>query len=202
MKKFEKVVFTANKNTVTANKYVAHALYVQNEALVEKLGGQVIKGAGLFTAQFKTTAKAKEFVANAVCSMDTKTYNASRKSEPKKVVVGKCKAQPTKSKKMLTLTDEDGNVYEIPVSALALKETKKSVKVAPTKGKGKKTATKKTSTPAPKKGKGNNKDFFGKLVGKGSACNRDAAKMIYAAGYKSLASGKGAELWAHWCEVR
>lgn len=190
--KFEKVVFTANKNTVTANKYVAHALYVQNEALVEKLGGQVIKGAGLFTAQFKTAAKAKEFVANAVCGMTTKEYNATRKTAP---AVGKCKASP-KGNKMLTLTDEDGNVYEIPVSALALKE-----KTAPKKGKGKKTATKKV-TPAPKKSKGNNKDFFGKLVGKGSACNREAAKMIYDAGYKSLASGKGAELWAHWCEVR
>ena len=99
---------------------------------------------------------------------------------------------------MLTLTDDDGNVYEIPVSALALK--------SPQKGKGKTTTTKKVvakkNAPAPKKGKGNNKDFFGKLVGKGRAYNGEAAKMIYDAGYKDLSSGKGAELWAHWCEVR
>lgn len=200
MKKFDQVVFTANKNTVTANKYVAHALYVQNEALVEKLGGQVIKGAGLFTAQFKNAAKAKEFVANAVCSMSAKEYNASRKTEPK----AKAPAQGKGKSKMLTLTDEDGNVYEIPMSALALKAepTKKAVV-----GKGKKAVaptpkSKKAVTPAPKKGKGNNKDFFGKLVGKGRAYNGEAAKMIYNAGYKDLSSGKGAELWAHWCEVR
>ena len=193
MKKFERVVFTANRNTVTANKYVAHALYVQNEALVEKLGGQVIKGAGLFTAQFKTAAKAKEFVANAVCTMTTKEYNATRKTEPKTKAPAQGKGK-SKNADFIVLTDKNGNEYKIPMAALG---------IAPKAGKGntKKVATKK-SAPAPKKGKGNNKDFFGKLVGQGTACNRKAAQMIYDAGYKSLASGKGAELWAHWCEVR
>lgn len=195
MKKFEKVVFTANKNTVTANKYVAHALYVQNEALVEKLGGQIMKGSGLFTAQFKTSANAKKFVANAVCSMPTKEYNASRKTETKAKVVARAPKQGKgKNADFIVLTDKNGNEYKIPMSALG---------IAPKAGKGntKKVAIKK-SAPAPKKGKGNKKDFFGKLVGKGRAYNGEAAKMIYAAGYKSLASGKGAELWAHWCEVR
>lgn len=87
MANFKAIVFTANKTTVTANKYVPHALYVQNKALVEELGGEVMKGNGGFTAHFPSAVKAKAFISNAVCEMSKKEYNATRKSEPKKVVV-------------------------------------------------------------------------------------------------------------------
>lgn len=196
MKKFESVKFTANKNTVTASKYVAHALYVQNEALVEKLGGQVIKGAGVFTAQFKTSANAKKFVANAVCSMTAKEYNATRKTETKAKVVAKAPAQGKGKADFITLTDSNGNEYKIPMSALG---------IAPKSGKGKKASAPKKSkapTPAPKKGKGSNKGFdFGKLVGKGRTANKQAAALIYKTGCKPN-SAEFNKLWDMWCKVR
>ena len=93
-----KLQFKANKNTVTANAYVPHVMYKSNEAIVEKLGGTIVKGAGLFTAEFPNAAKAKAFVEQAVTSISKREYNASRKSEPKvaekpTVAKGKGKSQ-------------------------------------------------------------------------------------------------------------
>ena len=212
MKKFEKVAFTANKNTVTANKYVAHALYVQNEALVEKLGGQVIKGAGLFTAQFKTATKAKEFVANAVCSMSTKEYNATRKTDTKAKAIasapkqGKGNKATTKKETYVYVVDANGDEYYVPTSVLCAPTANKTTtkKVAVPTPKKQVTTTKKVvaSAPAPKKGKGSNKNFdFGKLVGKGSSANKQAAALIYKTGCKPN-SAEFNKLWAQWIEVR
>ena len=83
------IVFTQaqdNNKAVVANKYVAHALYKQNEALIETLGGKVIKGVGGFRAEFKTVANAKKFVAQAITEMSKKEYNAARKVQESKPV--------------------------------------------------------------------------------------------------------------------
>ena len=73
-----------DKKAVVANKYVAHALYTQNKALVEELGGTVIKGVGGFRAEFKTVKNAKEFIAKAITHIDADDYAKARKTEPKK----------------------------------------------------------------------------------------------------------------------
>ena len=73
------VVFTQEQKAVVANKYVAHELYVRNKEIIEKLGGEIVKGVGGFRAEFKRVADAKKFVAEAICEISTKEYNAARK---------------------------------------------------------------------------------------------------------------------------
>lgn len=148
-----KIVFKANKNTVTANTYVAHEVYKRNETIVEKLGGEVVRGVGGFKAQFPTNAKAKAFVEQAVTGISKREYDAARKTEPKKVAIasgkgkkavtkGKGKKETAKTKgNFITLTDENGNTYKLDASVL--------------KGKAKATATKsKATTKKVTKGKG------------------------------------------------
>lgn len=157
-----------NKKAVVANKYVAHTLYEQNKAIIEKLGGEIVKGVGGFRAEFKTVANAKKFITQAITEVSKREYNAARKSEPKEtkrqpkeVKKPQTQAKGNKGVEVVTLTDEEGNKYTVPKSALTqaqAKETKKGGRkgkgnnaVAPTKAK---TEVKETKKPA-RKSKGN-----------------------------------------------
>ena len=203
-KSFNAISFTATRNTVTADKYVPYALYVQNKAIVEELGGQVCKGNEGFVAQFPNASKAKAFVSKAVCSMSKKEYNAARKSAPVTAPAPKTKA-PAKPKEKagkdtyVTLTDDEGNTYRVPMSALGIAPKKNTatpkspVKKAP--------ATKKT-TKAPKMPKSKAcKVDFSKLAGKGRAANAKASALINKAGYANN-TPEYMTAWAEWCKVR
>ena len=114
------IIFTATSKTVTANRYVPHAIYVKNEALIKELGGEILKGVGGFKATFKKAADAKKFVAQAITEMSEKEYNATRKSKSKAGSKGKAKET-----EMVALTDAKGNEYLVPASALQTKGNKK-----------------------------------------------------------------------------
>jgi hypothetical protein len=214
------IVFAqANDSTkaVVANKYVAYALYAQNKALVEALGGEVIKGVDGFRAEFKTAKNAKAFIAQAICEMSTKDYNKARKTAPKVAVPatakGKKTVAPTKAKgikvtEYVTVHLADGTPLKVKASELMPMD--KPAK----KAKGKVEADKPTVAPnakasksvkakaEPKKSKGNCKVDFSKLAGKGASANREAAALMRKAG---LTDGKSAEykaVWAEWCKVR
>ena len=139
--------FKATKNIVKAEGYVIRELYKQNAELVEELGGEMISGEKVFTAKFPTATKAKTFVSQATTSISKKEYNASRKTEPKNKPAPKGKGNS--KAKTITLTDDDGNTYKIPMSALSKATTKKTATT--------KQAPKKAVKQAPKKGKGNSK---------------------------------------------
>ena len=116
-----------NAKAVTANKYVAHALYTQNKALVESLGGTLVKGVGGFRAEFKTAKNAKEFIAQAITHIDADDYAKARKTEPKaKATV----PAPAKGKKktddLVTVTLADGTKLQVKASALGMKAPRKS----------------------------------------------------------------------------
>lgn len=197
-KNFKAINFTQTRNTVTADKYVAHAIYVQNVALVEELGGQVCKGNEGFVAKFPTAAKAKEFVANAVCSISATEYKKARKTAPKqatapapkKVATPKAKA---KNDGYITLTDDNGNTYRVAMSALGIVPANK-----PKSAEKKATSTaKKPQTP---KGKSCPVDFSS-LAGKGRAANAKASALINKAGFANNTAGYMAA-WKEWCKVR
>lgn len=157
-----------NAKVVTANKYVAHALYTQNKALVESLGGTLVKGVGGFRAEFKTVKNAKEFIAKAITHIDEDEYTKSRKTEPKAKSEKKA-STPTKSKgkntdDLITVTLADGTQLQVKASALGIKTEPK----APRKSKGevkpttapnakasKKAEPKAEKVATPKKAKGN-----------------------------------------------
>ena len=204
MKKTNAIVFAQEKDNskvVTANKYVAHALYTQNKALVESLGGTVLKGVGGFKAEFKTVANAKKFVATAITHIDADEYNKARKTEPK----AKATPAPAKAKgkvdDLVTVTLDDGTKVQVKASALGIK--------APTKAKG---DVKPTSAPkakakaepktAPRKAKGNGKVDFSALAGKGKSANKEAAALMRAAGITDGKSDEYKAVWAEWCKVR
>lgn len=199
---------------VVANKYVAHALYVQNKALVEALDGTLVKGVGGFRAEFKSVKNAKEFIAKAITHIDEADYAKARKTEPKAKAEKKATSAPAKAKgkadSLVTVTLDDGTKVQVKASALNIKAEAKS---APRKGKG---ASKPTTAPksapnakakaepktAPRKAKGNGKVDFSALAGKGRAANKEAAALMRAAG---LTDGKSEEykaVWAEWCKVR
>lgn len=149
-----------NAKVVTANKYVAHALYTQNKALVESLGGTVLKGVGGFQAEFKTVANAKKFVATAITHIDEADYAKARKTEPKAKAEKKASA-PAKTKgkanDLVTVTLADGTQLQVKASALGIAE-KKAPKTAkgnakPTTAPNAKAKTEKAT--APRKAKGN-----------------------------------------------
>jgi hypothetical protein len=160
MKKVNGIVFAqaqGNNKAVVADRYVAHALYEQNKEIIEKLGGEIVKGVGGFRAEFKSVANAKKFVAQAITEMSAKEYKASRKTKPVTEGTKKPKTSAKGSKKsdFITLTDAEGNEYKVPASALgqAKKPARKAKgDVAPTKSA---TKVKETKKPATKKGKGN-----------------------------------------------
>lgn len=154
-----------NTKAVIANKYVAHALYTQNKALVEQLGGTVLKGVGGFRAEFKTVKNAKAFIAQAITHIDATDYAKARKTEPKAKAEKKASA-PKKTKgnkfvEVVTVHLADGTPVQVKKSDLMPTKAKgnakpttapnakasKSVKTEP-----KKTAPKKAE---PKKAKGN-----------------------------------------------
>lgn len=144
MKKTNAIVFAQakdNSKMVTANKYVAHALYTQNKALVESLGGTVLKGVGGFKAEFKTVANAKKFVATAITHIDADDYAKARKTEPKPKKVAPTTAKGKAKAEFITLTDAEGNAFKVSMSAL------EGVKTAPKKAKGN---AKPTTAPTPK----------------------------------------------------
>ena len=96
---------------VVANKYVAHTLYAQNKALVEALGGEVIKGVDGFRAEFKTVKNAKAFIAQAITSVSKSEYNKARKTEPKKVEPKKATVPaPAKGAKKATKKAEENTM--------------------------------------------------------------------------------------------
>ena len=159
-----------NTKAVVANKYVAHALYAQNKALIEQLGGTLVKGVGGFRAEFKTVANAKKFIATAITHIDEADYNKARKTEPKAKAEKKATAPaPTKAKgkvktdDLITVTLDDGTKVKVKASALENAPTKKAPKTAkgnakPTtapNAKANKKAEPKAEKTAPRKAKGN-----------------------------------------------
>lgn len=132
-----------NTKAVVADRYVINALYVQNKALVEALGGTLVKGVDGFRAEFKTVKNAKAFIAQAITSMSASEYKKARKTEPKAKVEKKATVPaPAKAKgkvkaevetvtiggKAYTMTETADGYMLVPVS------TKKAT---PAKGKAK-----------------------------------------------------------------
>lgn len=204
-----KITFKANKNTVTANTYVAHELYKRNEAIINEMGGEIIRGAGTFKAEFPSAKVAKQFVEEkAVTSISKREYNATRKTEPKKVA-----STPKNGKGKKSANNE---VITVGGKPYILEETDKGFVLVPVaKGKGTKTATtpkkkpatKSVTTPtkkvsAPKSGKGGKGSFdFGKLVGKGTKANSQASALMNAAGLRNGTPEYNA-VWEQWKKVR
>ena len=146
-----------NAKAVTANKYVAHALYTQNKALVESLGGTLVKGVGGFRAEFKTVANAKKFIATAITHIDADDYAKARKTEPKAVKKATAPT-PTKAKgkanDLVPVTLADGTQLFVKASALGIKAPRKAKGDAPTTAPNvKEKKAEKVATP--KKAKGN-----------------------------------------------
>jgi hypothetical protein len=200
--------FTATKNIVTADAYVPYALYAQNKAIVEELGGQVCKGNEGFVAQFPTATKAKEFVSQAICSMSKAEYNKARKTAPApKATALAPKTGKGKSQKVKISSGDirviDGKKYEYVDNGecfVLVPVVEKTTKSAPKKKLTQKAT--KTVAPTPKKGKGKSCAVdFSKYAGKGRAYNTQAAALIYAKGYKPN-SAEFNKAWAVWCEVR
>ena len=140
---------------VVANKYVAHTLYAQNKALVEALGGEVIKGVDGFRAEFPTVKNAKAFIAQAITSVSKSEYNKARKTEPKKVEKKATVPTPAKGAKKATKKAEEntmligGKLYAITESADGFVLTPVE---APKKAKGKSKAEPKKATKTEDKG--------------------------------------------------
>ena len=127
-----------NTKAVVANKYVAHALYTQNKALVESLGGTVLKGVGGFRAEFKSVKNAKDFIAKAITHIDAEDYAKTRKTEPKaKAESTPKKVAPTtaKGKKAEAPKKSKDNVKPTTAPKTTNAKVDKSAK-APTKSKG------------------------------------------------------------------
>ena len=205
-----------NSKAVVSNKYVAHALYTQNKALIESLGGTLVKGVGGFRAEFTTVANAKKFIATAITHIDAEDYAKARKTEPKakaepkKVASTPTKAKGNKAVEYVTVTLSDGTPVKVKKSDLMpMDEPKK----ATTKGKAK--ADKPTTAPnakakaepkaeksAPRKAKGNSKVDFSALAGKGKSANKEAAALMRTAGITDGKSEEYKAVWAEWCKVR
>lgn len=145
-----------NTKAVVADKYVAHAIYTQNKALVEELGGSIVKGVEGFRAEFTSVKKAKAFIEQAITGVSKSEYNKSRKTAPKKVAITPVQKGKGKAKvedKSVTVTI-DGVEYTVPKSALveAKKPTNAKAKAkAEPKVKAKVEAKKPTAS---RKGKG------------------------------------------------
>lgn len=210
---------------VVANKYVAYALYTQNKALVEALGGEIIKGVDGFRAEFKTAKNAKAFITQAITSMSEKDYNKARKTAPKvavpatakgKKATAPAKAKGVKAVEYVTVHLADGTPLQVkksdlmpmdkPVKATAPKKTAKGKAKAdkPTTAPNAKApkSVKKAEKATPRKAKGNCKVDFSKLAGKGSAANREAAALMRKAGITDGTSAEYKAVWAEWCRVR
>ncbi len=197
-----------NAKVVTANKYVAHALYTQNKALVESLGSTVLKGVGGFKAEFKTVKNAKEFIAQAITHINAADYAKARKTEPKAKKTAPTTTKGKKTDDLVTVTLADGTQLQVKASALGIKTEQKAPRTAkgdkPTTAPNAKAKTepKAEKVATPRKAKGNGKVDFSALAGKGRAANKEAAALMRAAGYTNGASDEYKAVWAEWCKVR
>ena len=84
MTNFTPINFTladGNNKIVVADRYVAHDIYVRNKAIVESLGGTMLKGVGGFKAEFPKVANAKSFLKKAITSISAEEYQATRKAK-------------------------------------------------------------------------------------------------------------------------
>lgn len=84
MTNFTPITFAQDKSStkvVVADRYVPHALYVANKAIVESLGGTIVKGVGGFKAEFAKVADAKSFLKKAITSVSEEEYNSTRKTK-------------------------------------------------------------------------------------------------------------------------
>jgi hypothetical protein len=96
MTNFTPINFTLAKDSktiVVADRYVAHDLYVRNQAIVESLGGTVLKGVGGFKAEFTKSANAKKFIAQAITSVSEDEYKANRKPKVEETKESKPKTE-------------------------------------------------------------------------------------------------------------
>ena len=85
MTNFTPITFAQDKSNtkvVVADRYVPHALYVANKAIIESLGGTILKGVGGFKAEFTKVADAKAFIKQAITSVSEEEYNSTRKPKP------------------------------------------------------------------------------------------------------------------------
>ena len=190
---------------VVANKYVAHALYTQNKALVEALDGTLVKGVGGFRAEFKSVKNAKEFIAKAITHIDADDYAKARKTAPKAKAEKKVAPAPAKGKKaddLVEVTLADGTKAQVKASALGVKAPRKSKGNAKPTPAPKANAKAEPKKPAPRKAKGNGKVDFSALAGKGRAANKEAAALMRAAGLTDGKSDEYKAVWAEWCKVR
>jgi hypothetical protein len=127
-----------NKKVVTANKYVAHALFVLNKPIWEELGATRDEGAKGLRLVFKSEKKAKDFIAQAITHIDEADYNKARKTEPKAKAEKKATAPaPAKGKKTEPKKAPRKSKGDAPTTAPNAKVSKKAEKVAtPKKAKG------------------------------------------------------------------
>lgn len=131
------IVFTQaqdNNKAVVANKYVAHALYEQNKEIIEKLGGEIVKGVGGFRAEFPTVAKTKKFLGEAITEMSKKEYNAARKVQ---VDEGSKKSKPKNEGKGIkkSKSTRKGKGNDAPTKAVTVeKEISKAKPTRKSKG--------------------------------------------------------------------
>ena len=206
-----------NKKVVVSDKYVAHALFVQNKPIWEALGATRDEGVKGLRLVFKSEKNAKEFIAKAITHIDADEYAKARKTAPKAKAEPKEKATapaPAKGKKvddLITVTLSDGTQLQVKASALGIKAEDK----APHKSKGAKPtpapnakagkgvkAEPKAEKSAPRKAKGDGKVDFSALAGKGKAANKEAAALMRAAGLTDGKSDEYKAVWAEWCKVR
>ena len=116
---------------VVADRYVINALYVQNKALVEALGGEIVKGVDGFRAEFKSVKNAKAFIAQAVTTMTAKEYAKTRKSAPKAEVAKKATVPARTKGKAQTAEvfyNADGEAFTLVKGKLVPVNEKKSAK--------------------------------------------------------------------------
>ena len=205
-----------NNKAVVANKYVAYAIYAQNKAIVEALGGEIIKGVDGFRAEFKSVKNAKAFITQAITSISEKDYNKARKTAPKVTVPATAKGKksaPTKAKgvkavEYVTVHLADGTPLQVkasdlmPVKATAPKKATAKGNAKPTTAPNAKASKSVKAKAEPKKAKGNCKVDFSKLAGKGTSANREAAALMRKAGLVDGTSAEYKAVWAEWCKVR
>ena len=160
MAKVNGIVFTQaqdNTKAVVADRYVAHALLMQNTPIYEALGGKRVEGINECRIVFPSVAKAKKFIEQAITGISKKEYNATRKVRESKPASegnkksGKGNKKPAKGNEVVTLVDAEGNEYVVPKSALPQAQAQAQAKAK--KSKGNATPTKSATTTTTKKSK-------------------------------------------------
>jgi hypothetical protein len=129
MTNFTPITFAQDKSNtkvVVADRYVPHDIYVLNKAIIESLGGTILKGVGGFKAEFTKVADAKAFIKQAITHISEDEYKANRKpkeadEKPKVEAKGSKKPKVRKGK---------GN--DAPTSAVQSEEVKQEATPAET----------------------------------------------------------------------